>query len=374
MSATVLVFAPVSSASAGWRRALERAGFSVREAPSRDQWPADTAAAALPALAVVSVVDKTDRDRIAALKRGRPESPVLAIVSAGSSVRAEALEAGADACLPHDAEPVEIVAAARALERRCLDAERERALLGQAHEASKEKDEFLAAVSQELRAPLNTIIGWAQILMGPMVDTPMMRRGLEAIERSAQSQTRLLSDLLDMSRSLTGKLHVEKQEILLGPVLDAAIDSIRPLVAAKQIDLIYVPLQAPVRLVADASRLQQMFWNILSNAVKFTPLKGRIGVETAVSGTNIEVRVIDNGMGIASDFLPYVFERFREGDSPTTRPQAGLGLGLALVRHLVENHGGTVTADSAGEGRGSIFTVTLPLDVAGSAGPVVAAT
>jgi signal transduction histidine kinase len=373
MSATVLVFAPASSASAGWRRALERAGFSVHEAPSRNQWPADTAAA-LPALAVVSVVDKTDRDRIAALKRDRPESPVLAIVSAGSSVRAEALEAGADACLPHDAEPVEIVAAARALERRCLSAERERALLGQAHEASKVKDEFLAAVSQELRAPLNTIAGWAQILMGPMVDTPMMRRGLEAIERSAQSQKRLLSDLLDMSRSLTGKLHVEKQEILLGPVLDAAIDSIRPLVAAKQIELIYVPLQAPVRLVADASRLQQMFWNILSNAVKFTPLKGRIGVETAVSGTNVEVRVIDNGMGIAADFLPYVFERFREGDSPTTRPQAGLGLGLALVRHLVETHGGTVTADSAGEGRGSIFTVTLPLDVAGSAGPVVAAT
>ena len=373
MSATIFVFAPASSAAAGWRRALGRAGYSVRQAPSRDRWPADTAASAPPALAVVSVVDKTDRDRIVTLKHDRPQTPVLAIVSAGSSVRAEALEAGADACLPQDAEAVEVVAAARALERRCLVADRDRTLLGRAHEAGKVKDEFLAAVSQELRAPLNTIAGWAQILLGPMVDTPMMRRGLEAIERSAQSQTRLLSDLLDVSHSLTGKLHVEKHEVQLGPVLDAAVDTIRPLVAAKQIELVYVPLQAPVRLVADASRLQQIFWNILSNAVKFTPLKGRIGVGTSVSTTHVEVRIVDNGMGIATDFLPYVFERFREGDSPTTRPQAGLGLGLALVRHLVETHGGTVTADSAGEGRGTTFTVALPLDPAGcAAGSVVA--
>ena len=372
MAATVLIFAPTSSASAGWRRALERAGYTVAEPPGRDQWPADETPAAQPALAVVSVLDKTDRDRIATLKRDRPDAPVLAIVSAGSSVRADALEAGADACLPHDAEPVEIVAAARALERRCGQAERERAQLTEAREANRAKDEFLAAVSHELRAPLNTIAGWAQILMGPMVDSPMTRRGLEAIERSAQAQTRLLTDLVDISRSLTGTLRVERQAVLLGPVLDAAIDSIRPLASAKQIDLIYVPLQAPVPLVADASRLHQVFWKILSNAVKFTPLKGRIGVEAGAAGPNVEVRVVDNGMGIPADFLPYVFERFRAGDNPTTRPQAGLGLGLALVRHLVEMHGGAVTAESTGEGRGAIFTVTLPVDVAGCVEPAVA--
>lgn len=374
MTATVLVFAPTSFASTSWRGALERVGFTVNDATTPDRWPAESPAAGEPALAIVSVSssDTTDRDRIATLKRDRPDWPVLAIVSGGSSARADALEAGADACLPQGAQPVEIVAAVKALERRCghaAVAERERALLEQAQEATRAKDEFLATLSDQLRGPLNTILGWAQILMGPMVDSPMMRRGLEAIERSAHSQTRLINDLLDISRSLTGKLRVEMQPILLGPVLDAAVESIRPLTAAKQIDLIYLPLQKSVRLVADPTRLQQVFWNILSNAAKFTPLKGRIGVETNVAGTNVEVRVIDNGMGIPADFLPHVFERFRQVDSSTTRPQAGLGLGLAIVRHLVEIHGGTVRADSTGEGHGSIFTVTLPLDVAGSVEP-----
>ncbi len=352
----VFLIAPASAATAGWRRTLERAGIAVSEYQSPGPAATDRA------LALVSVVDRTDRDRIVTLKREHPDWPVLAIVSAGSSVRADALDSGADACLAHDAEPVEIVAAVRALERRC-QATDGRALKEQEQQIKQFGSDFLSTLSQELRGSLNTILGWTQILTGPMVDSPMMRRGLEAIERSAQAEARVLNDVLDVSRGLTGKLHIDMEPMDLGPALEAALDSIRPVAAAKQIDVIYMPLKEPVRLVGDAARVQQIFWNLLSNAVKFTPLKGRIGVEASATPTSVEVRVVDSGMGIAPDVLPHIFDRSHEGDT------GGLFLGLTIVRHLIDVHAGTISASSAGEGQGSVFTVTLPLEAAAGAPP-----
>jgi len=227
-------------------------------------------------------------------------------------------------------------------------------------EANRLKDEFLATLSHELRTPLNSILGWAQLLSTGVLDSKTTEKAIGAIARNAHAQTKLINDILDVSRIITGKLRLDLQTVGLDRVIAAAIDSIRPAANAKKIRLASSLRARPV-LVGDPDRLQQIFWNLLANAVKFTPAGGEVRVEVDQPGSKIVVRVADTGSGIAPEFLPYVFERFSQLDTSTRRVHGGLGLGLAIVRHLTELHGGTVKADSPGEGRGATFTVTLPV-------------
>jgi PAS domain S-box-containing protein len=225
------------------------------------------------------------------------------------------------------------------------------------------KDEFLATVSHELRTPLNAILGWATMLRSKQMDEATMNRALETIERNARAQNQLIEDLLDMSRIITGKLRLKVRPVVLVTVIEAAIDSIRPAAEAKNIRIqsLLDPAADPVS--GDPDRLQQVFWNLLSNAVKFTPKGGRVQVRLERINSHVEVTVSDTGQGINPEFLPYVFERLQQADSTTTRAHGGLGLGLAIVRHLVELHGGSVDAASTGEGKGATFTVNLPITI-----------
>ncbi len=227
--------------------------------------------------------------------------------------------------------------------------------------ANRAKDEFLATLSHELRTPLTAILGWCQLLKRGHRSEAEMARGLERIESSAQAQTRLISDLLDVSRIVSGKLRLEVQPLDLEPVIEAAIEAIRPAVEAKSIEIRSRSESTPAMVAGDASRLQQVFWNLLSNAVKFTPKGGRIEVGVEYTDGHAVVRVRDNGCGIRPEDLACIFDRFRQVDSSTTRRSGGLGLGLAIVRHLVELHGGTVRAESEGENRGATFFVSLPV-------------
>jgi PAS domain S-box-containing protein len=229
--------------------------------------------------------------------------------------------------------------------------------------ANRLKDEFLATVSHELRTPLNAMLGWATMLRSKRLDEATMNRAVETIERNARAQNQLINDLLDVSRIITGKLRLDVRPVSLVEVVGAAIDSIRPAVEAKNIRLqsILDPAAGPVS--GDPDRLQQVFWNILSNAVKFTPKGGRVQIRLERVNSHVEVTVSDTGQGIRPEFLPYVFERLQQADGSTTRVHGGLGLGLAIVRHLVELHGGSVQATSAGEGRGATFVVNLPISI-----------
>jgi signal transduction histidine kinase/CheY-like chemotaxis protein len=234
-----------------------------------------------------------------------------------------------------------------------------------AQEANRSKDEFLSTVSHELRTPLNAILGWTQILRLKRSDTTMVDRAVDTIERNANAQTRLIDDLLDVSRIVAGKVKLERQLVELVPLIELAIDVVRPGAEAKGIELGSVIEDETGRVMGDPDRLQQIFLNLLSNAVKFTFTGGRITVRVRQVERNAEIAVSDTGQGIAPDVLPRIFDRFRQADSATTRRHGGLGLGLAIVRHLVERHDGHVHAASPGGGRGATFTVTLPLaDVA----------
>ena len=237
---------------------------------------------------------------------------------------------------------------------------REQDLRKQAEEANRIKDEFLATLSHELRTPLNAILGWAQVLRSGKVDEETTSRALEAVERNARAQAQLISDLLDVSRIITGKLRLELKPVELPRLIEAALDSVRPAADARQIS-IRVSLSPVAPLVGDPDRLQQVVWNLLSNAIKFTPQGGSVEVRLGQRGGQAEIAVQDTGAGIRPDFLPYVFDRFRQAESSTTRQHGGLGLGLSIVRHLVELHGGTVAVESEGEGKGAAFTVRLPI-------------
>jgi PAS domain S-box-containing protein len=238
---------------------------------------------------------------------------------------------------------------------------REHAAREEAESANRAKDEFLATVSHELRTPLNAILGWAHMLRTNRLDNVTQGRALETIERNAKSQAQLIEDILDVSRIVAGKLNLEVRPIELANVVDAAIDAVRPAADAKGIKLEVVldPRAGPV--LGDPNRLQQVIWNLAANAVKFTGKGGTVQVRLQRAGSYVEIVVSDTGQGIHNDFLPYVFERFRQADATSTRSHGGLGLGLAIVRHLVEMHGGAVFADSPGAGKGSTFTVRLPL-------------
>jgi signal transduction histidine kinase len=227
-------------------------------------------------------------------------------------------------------------------------------------EASHLKDEFLMTVSHELRTPLTAIYGWVRVMASKEMSREERAKALGAIERNALAQTRLIDDLLDVSRALSGKLRLDARTVDVGAVLRGAVETLTPAIAGKrlQIDLAIDPAIEPVP--ADPDRLQQIVWNLLSNAIKFTPEGGRISAAARDDGTHVEIVIRDNGTGIPADFLPYVFDRFRQGDTGARRRYGGLGLGLAIVRQLVELHGGTVEALSDGEGMGATFRVRLP--------------
>jgi signal transduction histidine kinase len=231
----------------------------------------------------------------------------------------------------------------------------------EAEAANRIKDEFLATLSHELRTPLTSLLGWANLLRSSERDDALLDQGLEVIERNARSQAQLIEDLLDVSRIISGKLHLDVKTLDLSTTIEAAISVVRPAAEAKSIQLTYVHGPRVGAISGDTGRLQQVVWNLISNAVKFTPEGGRVDVRLEQVDSHARIRVSDNGKGIKAEFLPRVFDRFRQGDSSTTRAYGGLGLGLAIVRHLVELHGGTVQAVSDGEGKGSAFSVMFPL-------------
>ena len=231
-----------------------------------------------------------------------------------------------------------------------------------AEQAGKIKDEFLATLSHELRTPLNAVLGWCEVLMtSPLTDPSDIRSGLKTIERNALAQAQIISDILDMSGFLAGKVRLHLQPANLESVIREAIETVRPAAEAKHISLTLVVGPASSQISGDPARLQQVFWNLLSNAVKFTPKGGRIEVELRRVDSHFEVSISDTGIGIDRDFLPYVFDRFRQADSSSTRQFGGLGLGLSLVKQLVELHGGTVRAESAGPGHGTKVTAAVPV-------------
>jgi PAS domain S-box-containing protein len=228
-----------------------------------------------------------------------------------------------------------------------------------AEDASRMKDEFLATVSHELRTPLNAIVGWSGMLRAGRLDAATSKRAMEIIDRNAKAQTQLIEDILDVSRIITGKLRVDSGPVELAQVIEAAIDSIRPALNSKSITL-DLDVDAKVGpVLGDFDRLQQVIWNLLSNAVKFTPAKGHIEVRLRPAGAEVEIVIRDTGQGISEAFLPFVFDRFRQADGAITRHHGGLGLGLAIARHLIELHGGSIKAMSDGEGQGATFVVKL---------------
>jgi len=231
----------------------------------------------------------------------------------------------------------------------------------QAESANRTKDEFLATLSHELRTPLTAILGWTWMLRYRSLDDETFMRAVETIDRNVNMQAHLVDDLLDVSRIITGNLRLDVSPTDLVAVVEAAIDTVRPAAMAKEIQLIIELDQSAKNVDCDPARMQQVAWNLLSNAVKFTPKNGIVRVELKRSKDHVEICVIDNGRGISADFLPFVFDRFRQADSSTTRTHGGLGLGLAIVRHLVELHGGTVRVESDGPEKGARFTVSLPL-------------
>ncbi len=239
----------------------------------------------------------------------------------------------------------------------------------EAEMANRMKDDFLATVSHELRTPLNAIIGWTHMLRIGKLDSKATDRAIEIIDRNAKAQAQLVEDLLDVSRVISGKLQLNIAPVDAASIINAAIDSAQPAAASKEIQ-IEVTLDPAIRHISgDAGRLQQIVWNLLSNAIKFTPAKGRIDVSLKRKDSNVQITISDTGRGIDPAFVPFIFDRFRQAETGTTRNFGGLGLGLSIVRHLVELHGGTVEAHSEGESLGATFTITLPNPVLQPTGP-----
>jgi signal transduction histidine kinase/CheY-like chemotaxis protein len=243
----------------------------------------------------------------------------------------------------------------------------------EAEAASRLKDEFLATLSHELRTPLNAIMGWTMMLRHGQVQPDRVSAALDVVDRNARAQAQLIEDVLDIARVITGKLRLDLAPVVLRPVIDAAVDAVRPGADAKGVHVIveHPSPETPV-VLGDAGRLQQIVWNLLSNAVKFTPPGGEVRVRVQVSGTAILLTVADSGIGLSPEFLPFVFDRFRQEDQTATRLHGGLGIGLSIVRHLVELHGGDVSAQSEGAGRGATFTISLPVPAPANIGSTLA--
>jgi PAS domain S-box-containing protein len=256
---------------------------------------------------------------------------------------------------------LDVTARQSAEEERAASLVRERDARQHAEEADRLKDEFLATLSHELRTPLTSILGWASMIRNGEVEGSNAARAIETIERNARSQARLIDDLLDVSRIITGNLRLDLHPLNLAPIVDTALDALRPTADAKGMKLQtrFMPGQCLVK--GDPNRLRQVIWNLLSNAIKFTPRHGSVSIDLTCVESTARLTVSDTGDGISPEFLPYVFDRFRQAEGSISRKQGGLGLGLAVARHLVELHGGTIRAESDGIGKGAVFTVDLPL-------------
>ncbi|OAI56325.1 hypothetical protein AYO49_04545 [Verrucomicrobiaceae bacterium SCGC AG-212-N21] len=238
------------------------------------------------------------------------------------------------------------------------------ALVAAAEETTRQsrmKDEFLSTLSHELRTPLQSIVGWVEILKSGRLDPGELEQAVEVIDRNVRAQQHIIEDLLDMNRILSGKVRMDVQRVDVGPILHAAVESVRPSALAKGVELNAIIGSSSHLVLGDAHRLQQVFWNLLSNAIKFTPKGGRVEASVQRVNSHFEISVTDTGIGIDPAFLPYVFDRFRQADASVSRVHTGLGLGLAIVKHLVELHGGTVLAKSNGVNQGATLSVTLPL-------------
>jgi PAS domain S-box-containing protein len=256
---------------------------------------------------------------------------------------------------------LDVTARQSAEEERAASLVRERDARQHAEEADRLKDEFLATLSHELRTPLTSILGWASMIRNGEVEGSNASRAIETIERNARSQARLIDDLLDVSRIITGNLRLDLHPLNLAPIVEAALDALRPTADVKGMKLQtrFVPGQCLVK--GDPNRLRQVIWNLLSNAIKFTPRHGSVSIDLTCVESTARLTVSDTGEGISPEFLPYVFDRFRQAEGSISRKQGGLGLGLAVARHLVELHGGTIRAESKGIGKGAVFSVDLPL-------------
>jgi signal transduction histidine kinase/ActR/RegA family two-component response regulator len=291
-----------------------------------------------------------------------------------STLREEAVRAREEAAQARSELEALMTQLREANERLVVATVRAQAMAEHAEQANHLKDEFLATVSHELRTPLNAVLGWARMLELEQLPPARAKDAIAIIERNALALAHIIEDLLDVSRIGAGTLHLAPQPVDLVAVAQAAMDAVRPLASTKNVRLAFSPdLEALELLSGDADRLQQVIWNLLANAIKFTPEGGRVGVFIERSNDSMEVRVVDTGEGISPAFLPHVFERFRQADGATTRRYTGLGLGLAIVRQLVELHGGTVHAASEGVGRGATFTVRLPISAGEGHGGQVAA-
>lgn len=253
----------------------------------------------------------------------------------------------------------EALALADAEKRHLL--ENERIARNEAERASRLKDEFLATLSHELRTPLNAILGWSQLILSGNLKKEDIHRGLETIERNARAQNKLIEDLLEMSSIISGKVRLDMHRLDTADLVEAAVESVKPTAQAKGVILQKTLDENVDSIIGDSNRLQQILWNLLSNSIKFTPKGGKIEVRVEQRDSFLEIRISDSGLGITPEFMPYVFDRFRQGDASLTRQYGGLGLGLAIVKQLVELHGGTVHAESPGEGQGSSFIVHLPV-------------
>jgi CheY-like chemotaxis protein/nitrogen-specific signal transduction histidine kinase len=254
-------------------------------------------------------------------------------------------------------------------ERRERMLQTERAARAEAERVGRLKDEFLATISHELRTPLNAILGWSQLLRRRPMGAPETQSAIEVIDRNARAQAQLIDDLLDMSRFVSGSIRVEMRHVDLAPIVATAVESVQPSADAKRIHLTQTLQTDHAMVFGDAARLQQVVWNLLSNALKFTPPEGRVDVRLERAGGRIDLTVSDTGSGIRPEFLPHIFDPFRQQDASTTRRHGGVGLGLSIVKQLVEIHGGDVRATSAGESQGSTFVVSLPVPHTWQAAP-----
>jgi signal transduction histidine kinase len=369
----ILVVDDNDTARYGKSRILRGAGYQVLEAATGTE-ALQIIAERMPRLVVLDV-QLPDIGGWEICRRIKTEestaSMVVLQVSATHVTEADtvrALEGGADASLIEPVEAPVLIATVKALlrARQAEDAirdalAREQAARAEAEAANRAKDEFLAVLSHELRSPIGAVLTWVTLLRSGQVDGQRAAHALAAIERNTRLQVKLIEDLLDVSRIISGKLHVDMTPVELATVVDSAIEAARPIADAKSIRLA-ASAEGDIGFVAgDPERLQQIVSNLLSNAIKFTPAGGGVQLALSRSDGTAKIRVSDTGRGIDPDFLPHLFERFRQADSSSTRRHGGLGLGLAIVRHLVELHGGTVSATSPGPGHGSTFTVTLPL-------------
>jgi len=308
--------------------------------------------------------------------RSDPQTRTIPIIllsaRAGEESEVEGIVAGADDYLTKPFSARELLARVEShiklQNERQRSAERleelillERHARASAEIANQVKDEFLAMLSHELRTPLNAIVGWTHLLKSGALSESDRARGINVIDRNASAQRAIIDELLDVSRIITGKLQLEPQPIDAAVVVEAAVDAIRPTALAKEIEISATIEHNRGLVIGEAVRLQQVIWNLLSNAVKFTPKHGRVDVQARVRGSSFEIEISDTGEGIEADFLPFIFERFRQADTSARRKHGGLGVGLSIVRSLVELHGGEVRAVSEGAGKGATFTIRLPI-------------